>query len=416
MEPLLHLLLALAVGLLIGLERGWHERGAAEGTRMAGIRTFALVGLLGGLWALLAGAFGAALLGLSFAAFAALVIIAYVRSSATDRDYGTTTAVAALVTFALGALTMAGHADIAVAGAVITATVLSLKPVLHRWISQLEAKELFGTLKLLLISVVVLPVLPNRGYGPWQALNPYQLWWFVVLIAAISFAGYFAIKLTGSRAGIMLTALFGGMASSTATTLNLARLGRRSSLHTVLAAAVLATAGTMFPRILLEVAVVNRSLLPALAGPLAAMTALAYAIALWLWRRPDGRGETAELELANPFELLPALKFGVLLAAIMVLAEGARTWFGDMGVYLLAGVSGLADVDAITLSLARLAGNELSPPIAAQAIVLAATVNTLVKGVLVASIADRRMAMRTTPALMAIILAGAIGLWWAGPG
>ncbi|MEJ2685912.1 MAG: DUF4010 domain-containing protein [Gammaproteobacteria bacterium] len=416
MEPLLHLGLALAAGLLIGLERGWHERGAAEGMRIAGVRTFALIGLLGGLWTLLADRFGVLLLGFAFAAFAALVIVAYVRSSAVDRDYGTTTAVAALVTFALGALAVADHQGMAAAGAVVTATLLSLKPLLHGWISQLQAKELFGTLKLLLISVVVLPVLPNRGYGPWQALNPYELWWFVVLIAAISFAGYFAIKLAGARAGIMLTALFGGMASSTATTLNLARLGQRINLYNVLTAAVLTTAGTMFPRILLEVAVVNHRLLPTVAAPLLAMTALAYALALWLWRRPAMAGETGGLDVSNPFELLPALKFGALLAVIMVLAEAARIRFGDAGVYLLAGVSGLADVDAITLSLARLAGGQLSSHVAAQGIVLAATVNTLVKGALVTAIAGRSLAVRTVPALAAIVLAGALGVWWTGAG
>ncbi len=416
MEPLLHLGLALAVGLLIGLERGWHERGAAEGMRIAGIRTFALIGLLGGLWTLLADRFGVLLLGFAFAAFAALVIIAYVRSSTVDRDYGTTTAVAALVTFALGALAVAGHQAVAAAGAVVAATLLSLKPLLHGWISRLQAKELFGTLKLLLISVVVLPVLPNRGYGPWHALNPYELWWFVVLIAAISFAGYFAIKLAGARAGIMLTALFGGMASSTATTLNLARLGHRTNLYAVLTAAVLATAGTMFPRILLEVAVVNHRLVPTVAAPLLAMTVLAYALSLWLWRHPAARSESGELELANPFELLPALKFGALLAAIMILAEAARLWWGDAGVYLLAGVSGLADVDAITLSLARLAGGQLSDHVAAQAIVLAAGVNTLIKAVLVAVIAGRRLAVRTVPALAAVIVVGAAALWWTGAG
>ena len=406
MEPLLHLGLALAAGLLIGLERGWHERGAAEGMRIAGVRTFALIGLLGGLWTLLADRFGVLLLGFVFAAFAALVIVADVRSSAVDRDYGTTTAVAALVTFALGALAVADHQDVAAAGAVVTATLLSLKPLLHGWISQLQAKELFGTLKLLLISVVVLPVLPNHGYGPWRALNPYELWWFVVLIAAISFAGYFAIKLAGARAGIMLTALFGGMASSTATTLNLARLGQRINLYNVLTAAVLATAGTMFPRILLEVAVVNHRLLPTVAAPLIAMTVLAYALALWLWRRPAMPGEAGALNVTNPFELLPALKFGALLAVIMVLAEAARIRFGDAGVYLLAGVSGLADVDAITLSLARLAGGQLSTHVAGQGIVLAATVNTLVKGVLVTAIAGRSLAVRTVPTLAAVMLAG----------
>ncbi|HKJ09196.1 MAG TPA: DUF4010 domain-containing protein, partial [Gammaproteobacteria bacterium] len=167
---------------------------------------------------------------------------------------------------------------------------------------------------------------------------------------------------------------------------------------------------------LLEVAVVNHRLLPTVAAPLIAMTVLAYAVALWLWRRPAKSGETGGLNVSNPFELLPALKFGALLAVIMVLAEAARIRFGDAGVYLVAGVSGLADVDAITLSLARLAGGPLSTHVAGQGIVLAATVNTLVKGVLVTAIAGRSLAVRTVPALAAVMLAGALGVWWTGAG
>jgi len=224
MEQLVDLGIALAIGLLIGTERGWERRTAQEGSRIAGIRTFGLLGLLGGLWALLAAAMGELLLGGAFLALTAVLITAYLRDRRADRDLGITTLVAALLTFALGAFAVRGQTHIAVTGAVASVILLSLKPVLHSWLRKLEPEAFYAALKLLLISVVLLPVLPNQGYGPWSAFNPYQVWWLVVLIASLSFAGYLAMKLVGTERGIMLTGLFGGVVSSTATTLTFSRL------------------------------------------------------------------------------------------------------------------------------------------------------------------------------------------------
>jgi len=176
MEQLTDLGIALALGLLVGIERGWQERTSEEGSRVAGIRTFGLLGLLGGLWALLAETMGDLLLGVSFMALTAVLIAAYLSDRRSARDIGITTLVAGLVTFVLGALAVRGQAHIAITGAVITVTLLSLKPTLHRWLRHLEPADFYAALKLLLISVVLLPVLPNRGYGPWAALNPYQVW------------------------------------------------------------------------------------------------------------------------------------------------------------------------------------------------------------------------------------------------
>jgi len=411
MELFISLGLALAVGLLIGVERGWHERSAAEGTRIAGVRTFGLLGLLGGLWGLLAEVMGEILLGFAFAAVAAVMIIAHIRDTRVDRDYGITTVVAALVTFALGALAVRGYQGVAAAGAVIAATLLSLKPVLHRWLQRLEASELYAGLKLLLISVVLLPVLPNRGYGPWQALNPYEIWWLVVLIAGISFVGYFAMKFAGTGRGIMLTGLFGGTVSSTAVTLNFSRLGRKKTLQRMLSAGVLVAAATMFPRIMLEVAVVNPAILPPLVLPLGLMTLVTYGGAAWFWRQRRVEADTGELPLRNPLELISALQFGLLLVAVMLLAEAFRAWLGETGVYLVAAISGISDVDAITLSLARMARADLSGEVAARAIVLAAMVNTLVKGLLVIFIAGRGMGMRVAPVFVATVLLGGLVVW-----
>jgi len=412
MELFARLGLALAIGLLVGVERGWKKREAPEGSRIAGIRTFGLIGLLGGLWALLGREFGNILLGIAFATLALLMIVAYIRDVRVDRDVGITSVVAALVTFALGALAVQGYMAVAAAGAVVTTTLLSLKPALHRWLRNVETPQLLAGLKLLLISVVVLPVLPNQGYGPWQALNPYVIWWMVVLIASISFAGYLAIKTVGANRGILLTGLFGGMVSSTATTINLARLIKGTRLQAMLTAGIVVAAATMFPRMLLEVAVVNVALVPRFILPLGLMTLAAAACAIWLAYRQQSPAVDSELPLRNPMELLPALGFGLLLAAIMLLAEAFRAWLGDTGIYVLAAISGIADVDAITLSLARMARDNLADEVVVQATVLAAMVNTAVKGILAVAIAGRAIGLRVLTAFAITLIFGGIGLYF----
>ncbi|MGD8803934.1 MAG: MgtC/SapB family protein, partial [Gammaproteobacteria bacterium] len=222
-----HLCVALAIGLLIGVERGWKEREAQEGERVAGVRTFGLIGLLGGGTALLAEQLGSLVLGLAFVGMAgALTTVYVVNFRSSEDDAGITSLITGLLTFVFGALTVMGQAAVAAAFAVVTTLLLSYKPVLHQWVSALEVDELRAGIKLLLISVVLLPILPDQGFGPWQALNPYEMWWMVVLVASISFTGYFAIKIAGTRRGTVLTGLFGGLASSTALTLHFSRMSR----------------------------------------------------------------------------------------------------------------------------------------------------------------------------------------------
>jgi len=418
MDLLINLGTALALGLLIGIERGWHEREASEGNRIAGLRTFGLVALLGALWALLAGDHGAILLGFGFIGFALLVIAAQFAPGRPDRGFGVTTSVALLLTFAIGALVMADRPIIAAAVSAVSATLLGLKPVLHRWLQRLEQHELYATFKLLLISVVLLPLLPDQGYGPWQALNPYKIWWMVVLITAISFAGYFAVRIAGARRGLMITAMFAGLASSTALTLSFSRLGRQlPPLQPLLAAGVVIAAATMFPRILLEVAVIHRALLPYLLPPLLIMTAISYlAVPLLLHYTPEREaGNQQQLPLRNPFELLPALQFSALLALVLLLSQAAQQHFGDTGLYLVAAISGLTDVDAITLTLAQLAKEGLAPTTAVGAILIAATSNTLVKIGLVLLIAGRVMGGRVLLVFLLALSSGALTLWLLPP-
>ncbi|WP_322981649.1 MgtC/SapB family protein [Pseudomonas sp. C11] len=408
LQLLLNFASALAAGLLIGAERGWQERNHDDARLAAGIRTFGLAGLLGGFAMLLGERFGVLAWAAMFIGFTALVLASYIGDLIQRQELGMTSEVALLITFALGSLAVADQASLAAAGAVAVALLLSLKRTLHGALQHLSENELLGALKLLFISLVLLPALPDQGYGPWDVFNPYVIWWMVVAIAAIGFAAYVAIRLVGTRHGLLITALLGGIVSSTAMTLTLARLQGERQLLALLACGLLATSALMFPRVLLEVGLVNHSLLMQLAWPLLS-AALVYAGGALLFYRLAGRepANAGEPPLKNPFELAPALRFAALLLLILSLVEAAQHGVGDAGVYLVALLSGLADVDAITLSLARSASGELDPQVAVRGIFLAALSNSLVKGGLIALIGGRHLAIRTLPIMALGLLIGA---------
>lgn len=403
-ELLLNLATALGVGLLIGAERGWSARDFEHET-IAGLRTFALAGLFGGLAAVAGRQFG---LGawIALAVLLTLLIITGYLIEARRGDPGMTTELALLVTFLLGSLIESEGRLLAAAGGIVVALLLSLKERLHHALGRLSQPEVGGMLKLLFISVVLLPALPNRGYGPWEVFNPYVIWWMVVLIAGIGFAAYVAIRLFGARYGLMATALLGGIVSSTAMTLTLSRLDS-PSLRPALAAGLLAASGLMFPRVLLEVGVVNPELLPGLLAPLLAAAAVYAAGAGWHFYHAARSAAPAETPLKNPFELGPALRFAALLALILFMVEAMRRSFGDTGVYLVALLSGLADVDAITLSLAQNARDELAADVAIRGIFIAAVANSLTKAGLIVVIGGRELALRTVPVVAAGLLLGA---------
>ncbi len=400
------LALALAIGLLAGLERGWQKRNEPEGSRVAGFRTFGLIGLLGGLWALLAGS-QTWVLAMGGIALALLLAAGYRAGADARGDLGLTTEVAALAVFALGALAVRGHTLEAAAGGVVMTGLLSLKPLLHRWLGHLNESELLAAIQLLLISIVVLPNLPDRGFGPWEALNPRHIWWMVALIAGISFAGYVSGKVLGPRGGIAATSLLGGLVSSTAVTLSMARLDQVNPkgwrLH---AAGVVIASAVMFPRILLEVSVVNHDLLGGLVPSLTAAALIAF-LGAWLLLRFPGEHPASPSSLKNPMELGAALFFGALLAVVTLAAVALRHWLGDAGVYLTSAAAGLMDVDATTLSLARLAGEGMDPEVASRGILVAAGVNTVSKAVMAAAISGGRLGWACAGILGAALAAGA---------
>jgi uncharacterized membrane protein (DUF4010 family) len=417
-----HLGLALAIGLLIGTERGWHSRNAHHGQRVAGVRTFGLTALSGGLVGVLGSALGPLFMGLALISVAALVIVSYwlenaapARPSDREPDRGITTEVALITTFILGLSATAGHALIAAISAVVITTLLGLKPILHAWVRRLSAEELNASIKFLLISVVLLPLLPNQGFGPWQAFNPYLAWWMVVLVSGLSFSGYVAIKWVGERQGIMLASLLGGLVSSTATTITLAQHARALRFTpALLAAGILAASSIMFIRVAIEAAVVNAELLPKLLPPLLIMSLVHLGGAFWLWRHskvePDSPVLNEASSLSNPFELGSALKFGLLLSAILVMSIGARELFGDTGLYALAFISGLADVDALTLSTARMSLDNLALDTTRNAILIAAFTNTGVKLLLAYVIGGRALGLRVGGVVLAAIILASLSL------
>lgn len=410
-DLLLRLLVALFAGLLIGTERGWERRGEDEGRRPAGIRTFGLIGLAGGLWAVLGAQLGAVVLGFAAAVVGAVLAIVYWLQVRDRQDYSITTEIAALVTFALGAIAIEGHLVVAAAGSVVTAVLLGLKPPLHGWLERITELELRGALKLLLVSVVILPVLPNRGYGPWEALNPYTIWWMVVLIAGIGFVGYVAVRVLGARYGLLATGFVAGLMASTPLALAYGRIGRKRPEHaSVIAAAILAASSTMFPRALAVASVLAPSLFAHLAVPMLAMMAVGYGTAAFWWFRKSAAAEGAAPPIRNPFELMPALRFGLLLALVTVLAHALERWVGESGLYALALVSGLTDVDAITLSLAGFVDGKVAVAVAANGIVIAAMANTVFKAALVLAVGGSAPGLRVCASAAIILLAGATAL------
>lgn len=413
-DTLMNFACALGAGLLIGIERGWQERNTEDHQLVAGIRTFGLSGLLGGFATLLAGHFSAAIWITIFLGFASLVLASYLIEQRHRIDVGLTTEVSLLVTFLLGSLALTGAAQLAAAGAVAVALLLNLKTALHSALRKLTEVELSGALKLLFISVVLLPALPNQSFGSWQIFNPYITWWMVVAIAGVGFTAYIAIRLIGARYGLLLTAVLGGIVSSTVMTVTLSRLDN-PRLRTMLACGLLAASALMFPRVLLEAGVVNRELLMPLLWPLLATTAVYGIGALLFYRMASHEEEVTEPLLKNPFELIPALRFAALLIFILVVVEAARRWFGDTGVYLVSIISGLADVDAITLSLARNTQADLSVQVAVQGIFLAVISNSLIKCGLIAMIAGRRLMLYTLPVMLGGLLTGGLVLLLMSP-
>ncbi|MEP9356553.1 DUF4010 domain-containing protein [Xanthobacter sp. KR7-65] len=375
-ELMFRLAVALAIGLVVGVERGWRERTDPPGSRTAGVRTYALCGLLGGVSAALAQALQSpAVLIAASLGFTAVFSVFKYREMVKDRDFGITGLVAALLVFALGALAVVGDAAAASAAAIAATGLLAARERLHGLLARLTWVELRSALVLLSMTVIVLPLLPDRTIDPFDSINPRQIWLFMVLTATISFAGYVAVKVAGPEKGILISALGGALVSSTAVTVAFARRAAAGEPAALLAGGAALAAMVSLLRVMVICMVVAPGLLATLAPP-ALAAALAFAVAGGVMVRNSG-GTAGETEPGNPFDLGPLAAFALMFGVVSGISGLLLDKVGPQSLYLVSAVAGIMDVDVPSLNAARLAGGALTFQGAALAILIAIGMNAL---------------------------------------
>ncbi|TNB47467.1 MgtC/SapB family protein [Martelella lutilitoris] len=412
MEAFQRVGLALAIGLLVGIERGWQEREMADGERAAGIRTFALVGLLGGLAGYLGAVSGPVVpAALGIGLMAAFIVFTY-RAATPRNDFSVTGVIAALVVFALGIVSATGDMRLAAAGGVVTTVLLAARHSLHGFLKTMTWVELRSALVLLTMSFVALPLLPNRAIDPWGGFNPFTVWLMTIMIAALSYAGYVAMRVAGPERGILFAGATGGIVSSTATTLSFAHISTAEpALSRQLAGAASIAGGLSLVRCF----IIGSAVAPALIVPLAAALApgllVFVAASLILIGRNRAVDAKAGIELSNPFELGAVLRFGALLGAVGFIARVLVHFLGPDSITVIALVSGIPDLDAITLSTAHMAGSALPVQTAAFAVLIAAASNLITKVVLALGSGTRVYGRFLGLVTLAVMAVGGVGFW-----
>jgi uncharacterized membrane protein (DUF4010 family) len=410
-------LIALAAGALIGLER---EQSRLPGKKpsLGGVRTFPLLALSGALSALLAHTMGVwPILGALLVVGAFLTVVR-LQDLADDTAHGITTEVAALITFLLGVLALLPGLPLVtgqrylliIASAGVVMALLSFKRPLHEAVKRVSDDDLYATAKFLILVLVILPLLPDRTMGPLNVLNPFNVGLMIVLVASISFLGYLATRVAGERRGLTVTGILGGLASSTAVTVDLAGRVRDGTYPLPLAATtILAASATMCMRTLAVVGIVDSRLVPSLVLPVGAMMLAGYGVSLALYVRSVRKAhEAGPIAHRNPFALLVAMEFGLVYAVILFVTKAAQVLFGDVGIYLSSILAGLHDVDAIALSITRLHSEGLAQGPAAAAITLAVMTNTLVKAGLAAWLGGRDLGLRVAMGAGAMLAAAGL--------
>lgn len=407
------LAVSFGLGLLLGLER---ERREAS---IAGIRTFPFISLFGTVCAQIAQVHGGWIVAAGLLALAANVIFAnYVRMKAGDADPGMTTEIAVLLLYALGVVIVTGSMMAAVVVGGVMMMLLHFKQPMHQFAAAVGEHDMRAIMQFVLISLIILPVLPHENMGPYGVWNPFKLWLMVVLIVGISLSGYVAYKIFGARSGTVLGGMIGGLISSTATTVSFARRAAGQSALAPLAAFVIMVASCIsLVRVLVEIAAVAPGVFSRMAPPLAVLLAVSVAIAGGLYvltRKTRARMP----EQKNPAELKAALIFGALYALVILAVAAATEYFGSAGLYVVAAVSGLTDMDAITLSVAQLAGaGSLDTDTAWRAVLLAALANFVFKFGIVASLANGVLTRRVGAAFAVALACGGLIFWlWPGEG
>ncbi|MEQ1857255.1 MAG: MgtC/SapB family protein [Longimicrobiales bacterium] len=406
---LMDLMIALGIGLLVGLQK---ERAASP---LAGLRTFALVSVFGAVAALISTSAGPWILVAGLLAITALMVMGNVMSMRKgDLDPGQTTEVALVLTFLIGALVVIGPREAAIVLGATLATLLHLRDELKGWVARLSDRDVRAIMQFVVLSLIILPVLPDRTFGPYDVLNPREIWWMVVLIVGLNLVGYGAFRLLGASAGTALLGVLGGVVSSTATTMSYARLTKvHEGTSRAAVAIVWIASGMVFVRVLLEIGAVAPAFLPAAAGPLGIMFAVFLVGAVIVWRSTTAPSESP-LQPTNPSELKPAIWFAALYAFVLFATAAAQDLMGNAGLFGAAALSGLTDIDAITLSTAHMVSRELVDTDTGWRLVLVATMSNMIfKFGLVASLGSRAMAKPLATLFTLAITAGAllIVLW-----
>lgn len=393
------LIIALGLGLLVGLQR---ER---TKPRLGGIRTFGLITLSGALCALLALPpvdLGGWVLGAGMLGLAAIIVAANRTSASGEKPHpGITTEVAMLAMFAVGAYVVVGPREVAVAIGAAVAILLHAKPVLHGIVAKLGDVDVRAIMQFALISLIILPVVPDRTFGPYAVLNPHNIWLMVVLVVGISLGGFIAYKFVGGGAGILLSGVLGGLISSTATSVSYARRTAASPAHTGAATAVIMIASTVvYVRLLVEIGLTAPGFLSTAAGPLGVLGGVSAILSLVCWLRVRRHGDGLPVQ-TNPTELKSALVFAGVYAVVLVGVAAAKQHFGQSGLYTVAAISGLTDMDAITLSVSRMVNESSTGDIGSggastawRAIVIAAMSNTVFKATMVGVLGGKALGRR----------------------
>lgn len=408
-------LLALAIGALVGIEREKHKT-SEHPASFGGLRTFILLAQAGAISAWLSLQLQSPwLFLLTVLAVLALVLTSYILENRLQPALGLTTEISAVTVCLLGGAVMFGQAELAVVLAILTSAILTFKQPLHGLVNKIDSSDLYAGIKLLLATFIVLPLLPNTTIDPWQALNPFKLWLLVILISALSLAGYLATRWLGAARGTAIAGLTGGLVSSTAVTLSFARQSKAESdpaAGAVLASGILLAWLVMLLRVMVMVALVYFPLLALVWLPFSLMALVTLLCAGYCFWQGERRRQLQQQQvpLTNPFSLWEASKFGLLFAAVLLAVKLSEQYLPAQSLYLLAAIAGMTDVDAITLSMTELARQGSAPALAAAAVIIAALSNSLVKCSLVLVIGSKALRGYVLLSSLLICLTGLVTL------
>ncbi|MCB1090806.1 MAG: MgtC/SapB family protein [Verrucomicrobiae bacterium] len=392
------------------MQREWAQK------RVAGARTFPLITVFGALAAMLAERFGGWEIAAGFLALASMIILGNLaKFRGGVPDPGITTEIAALVMFAVGATLVAGSTAVAVAVGGGVAALLQWKRPLHEFINNLSETDVRAVVRLVVIGLVILPILPNETYGPYDVVNPFKIWLMVVLIVGISLAAYVCYKVLGEKVGMFLAGLLGGLISSTATTVSYARRTREQPRTASVSAVVIIIASTIvFVRVIFEIALVAPETLPATAPPLLAMTGYMALISAGAFFLAERKGGTPP-DHASPSSLTAAIVFGLLFAVVLFGVAAAKEHFGEAGLYTVASLSGLTDMDAITLSSAEMIqSGRIDADTGWRLILVGALSNVFLKGCAVAVLGTPKL-LGYIAAIFGLTIVGGVALFIAWP-